>query len=235
MSVDMSHRIADPPISIDDILIAEVGNEDTIWSDWFDDFVSSPSLQYAAVIKGKSLGELEAHVSKNQFRLQDPERRDKSEQNEQQIQGIGVEMALAKLAEEIGLPIEFLSEDGGYAGDFVLMPDINEQYLIEVKSAQMTSKGQNVPLRASYGESSPEEAWEKEGIIPDVIIFAYTYYTGTEIIVAFEGCEPLNSEARGLLSREPREMFGGELYLYDRKYIRHSMDAMRFDWFFDKL
>lgn len=217
-------RISDAPITFDGMHLMDANDVPEFNRDDFDE---SPTFEYAVQIEGRSLGELEAHFTSEaeDFALQDPGCRDKKKQVEQTLGGYATEIAVIFLADELGVPVKWLKDSGGYSGDALLMPDGSESYSLEIKSCQMSSAGQNLPHRGDYDET-PEEAWVKEGIKPDVIVFGYTVYTGSEIIVGIEGVEPLAKELNGLLSREPRSMSGGKYWLYDRRFIRHSFDSL---------
>lgn len=227
MSIEFRNYISDVPVSLEGCEIVEPKSKA------FDEYVQSPTFEYAVKVDGWTLGEIEELESKRSIYLQDGHRRDKSEQVEQRVQGTVAEVAFSYLAKEIGVPVEWLSDggegdDGCYCGDALLLDDSNnEDYVIEIKSAQMSSKGQNIPIRGSYeGDDTPEDALRKSGEIPDLVVFAYTYYTASSYIVGFEGVEPVSEELNGLLYREPRELYDGELYLYDRKCVRHRVEDL---------
>lgn len=228
MSLNLSQRVSDCPVSLEDAEVVESSEE------VFGEYVNSPTFEYAVELRGRTLGELEAHVSEQMAgsSVNDPERRDKQDQCEDAIEGIAVEVALEVLARDLGLPLDWLDDESGYAGDFLL----SGQFLVEVKSAKLTSKAQNVPVRAYEYDDGVKDAWRKQGVMPDVCVFAYTEYdtASGRILVGFEGCEPLNAESRGLLYRDAREVYDG-LYVYDRRYVRNPLEALKRESFRAKL
>jgi hypothetical protein len=231
MSLNLRYRVQDIPFSKSGLEIVEPKSQA------FKEYVQSPTFEHAVKVSGETLGEIEKTVSTDSMHLQDRHRRSKATQQEQRIKGLCGEIAFAYLSEELELPVEWMkSDEDGYCGDALLMDsEACEDYVIEVKTAQMSSAGQNVPIRASYeGDDSPEEALRKEGRVPDLVVFCYVAYTGNEYVIGFEGVEPTSRELRGLLSREPRVMYDGELYLYDRKCIRHRIKDLD-DLLLDKL
>lgn len=216
---NIDKRKSEFPISFDGMSVVDVDD-----IDGFSDFSDSPTLNYAVEIDGRSLGELEAWSTSegNKFRIQDPEKRDNEEQVEQVLSGYAGEMAVMFLSDELELPIDWLNDDYGHSCDALLSVD-NDTFSVEIKTAQMSSIAQNVPLRGDY-DDTPKKAWEKEGELPDILIHTYVRYTGTSLVVAVEGCEPFDESLRGILYREPESKFGGSLWVYDREYIRHGIE-----------
>lgn len=197
-------------------------------------FEESPSFEYAVKIDGKSLGDIESMVGNNSFNLQDPEHRNKDEQVEQQIAGKLGEVAFQYIADEVGLDVEWLDDKNGYAFDNLLIGD-GDEFGVEVKVAQMSSKGHNVPIRGGKFDSRPKHAFRQDGLMTDVLVFAYLSYDGGAYYVGFEGCEPVAEESNGLLSREHKTLYNGDLFLYESRYIRHRITDIDKDILLDKL
>lgn len=195
----------------------------------------SLTFEYIVKVDGKTLGDIEQMVSNNSFNLQDPEHRSKSEQIDQQIAGKIGEVAFQYIADEDGLNVEWLADDrNGYAFDHLLVGD-NNKYGIELKTAQMSSRKQNIPIRAKEYELQPKHSFEQDGIMTDVLVFAYIDYDGSSYYVGFEGTEPVKKDANGILSREHKTLYNGDLFVYDSKYIRHKLSDIDKDVMLNKL
>lgn len=230
MSGIFANRVTDCPVTFEDMSIVEPKQSG------FKEYCQSPTFRQAVKIEGRSLGELEQLVSDTKMHLQDPESRTKGEQISHKLSGKAGEVAFAYLCDVLGLPVEYLADNShGYACDALLMTDNCAKYPIEIKTAQMSSAGQNLSVPARYDEDTVEEAMTKEDIVPSAFVLAYFAYTGGSIVVGFEGVEQTNPESNGLLYREPREMYEGDLYLYDRKCIRSPLKALREDTFWEQL